>query len=130
MYIIYSKLGVNQAQPGKIYNRWPKAPYPRMQQQVQRKADFMTKAELIAQVAEETGLSKAASKGALEAILLKMTSTLKKEGRFALFGLGVFEVVKRKKRMGRNPRTNEPVAIKAHKAIKFKTAKALKDTLN
>jgi len=90
----------------------------------------MTKAELIAQIAEETGLTKAASKEAIEAILTKITKTLKKEGRFAFFGLGVFEVVKRKKRMARNPRTGEPVQIKAHKAVKFKAAKALKDTIN
>ncbi len=90
----------------------------------------MTKAELIAQVAEGTGLTKAAAKEAIEAILGKIVTTLKKEGRFAYFGLGVFEVVKRKKRKGRNPRTNEPVTIKAHKAVKFKAAKALKDAVN
>jgi len=90
----------------------------------------MTKAELIAQVAEETGLTKAASKEAIEVILKKMTTTLKKEGRVAYFGLGIFEVVKRKKRKGRNPRTNEPVTIKAHKAVKFKAAKALKEAIN
>ena len=90
----------------------------------------MTKTELIANVAKETGLTKAASKEAVETILSQITKTLKKEGRFAFFGLGVFEVVKRKKRMARNPRTNEPVQIKAHKAVKFKAAKALKDFIN
>ncbi len=90
----------------------------------------MKKSELIAQVAEETGMTKAASKKALEAILSKLTKTLKKEGRFVLSGLGAFEVVKRKKRMARNPQTNEPITVKAHKAVKFKPAKALKDLVN
>jgi DNA-binding protein HU-beta len=90
----------------------------------------MTKLELIAQVAKETGISQVDSKNALESILAQITKTLKKEGRIAFFGLGVFEVVKRKKRQGRNPRTNEPVTIKAHKAVKFKAAKALKDAVN
>jgi len=90
----------------------------------------MTKSELIAQVAEETGLTKATSKEVLDSVLGQVTKALKKEGRIALFGLGIFEVVKRKKRMARNPRTNEPAVVKAHKAVKFKAAKALKDNLN
>jgi len=54
---------------------------------------------------------------------------LKKEGRFALAGLGTFEVVKRAKRKGRNPRTGEPVTIKAHKAVRFRPSKTLKDAV-
>jgi len=52
---------------------------------------------------------------------------LKKEGRFALAGLGVFEVVKRANRKGRNPRTGEEMTVKAHKAVRYRPAKALKD---
>ncbi len=90
----------------------------------------MKKAELVAQVAEETGLTKVDAKKALESILSKFTKTLKKDGRFVLSGLGTFEVVKRKKRMARNPQTNEPVTVKAHKAVKFRPAKALKELVN
>lgn len=90
----------------------------------------MTKSELIANVAKETGLTKAATKEILDTIVNQVIKTLKKEGRMALFGLGIFEVVKRKKRIARNPRTNEPAVVKAHKAVKFKAAKNLKDTLN
>jgi len=90
----------------------------------------MTKAELIAQVAADTGLTKAASQQVLDTLVTAVTKTLKKEGRFAISGLGVFEVTRRAKRKGRNPRTGEQVTIKAHKAVKFKAAKALKDTVN
>ena len=90
----------------------------------------MKKSELITQVAEETGMTKAAAKQALETILSKLTKTLKKDGRFVLSGLGTFEVVKRKKRIARNPQTNEPITVKAHKAVKFRAAKALKDMVN
>ncbi|MDR2827418.1 MAG: HU family DNA-binding protein [Candidatus Adiutrix intracellularis] len=90
----------------------------------------MTKAEFVAQVAEDAGLTKVAAQKTVETILQTITKTLKKESRFALFGLGVFEVVKRAKRAGRNPRTGETVIIKAHKAVKFKPAKALKDIIN
>lgn len=90
----------------------------------------MTKADMINQVATDTGLTKAASKKVIDVILQHVVKTLKKKGRVTLYGFGIFEVVKRKKRMARNPRTNEPVPIKAHKAIKFKSAKALKEMLN
>lgn len=90
----------------------------------------MTKAELIANVSAETGLTKVGAQQVIDALINAATKTLKKEGRFALHGLGVFEVVKRNKRKGRNPRTGEVVTIKARKAIKFKTAKSLKDTIN
>jgi DNA-binding protein HU-beta len=47
-----------------------------------------------------------------------------------LFGLGVFEVVKRPRRKGRNPRTGETLVIKAHKVVRFRPAKSLKDSVN
>ena len=89
----------------------------------------MTKAKFIAQLAQETGLTKAGAGQVMDAALEIITHTLKKEGRFPFSGLGIFEVVKRPKRKARNPRTGEPVVVKAHKAVKFKPAKALKDTI-
>jgi DNA-binding protein HU-beta len=90
----------------------------------------MKKAELITQVAEEAGITKVDAKKALESILSKFTKTLRKEGRFIFSGLGTFEVVQRTKRMARNPQTNEPVTVKAHRTVKFRPAKALKDLVN
>jgi DNA-binding protein HU-beta len=90
----------------------------------------MTKTELVAALAKETGLAQKQAQQVLETFLANTVKTLKKEGRFALSGLGAFEVVKRAKRKGRNPRTGEPVNIKAHKAVKFKPAKALKDAIS
>jgi DNA-binding protein HU-beta len=90
----------------------------------------MTKSELIADVAEKTQLSKALVQKILETIITSIIDSLKVDPRFPLYGLGVFEVVKRSKRKGRNPRTGEPLTVKAHKAIKFKPAKAFKDAIN
>jgi len=90
----------------------------------------MTKSELITQVSKESGLAKADAQKALEIIIASVVKTLKKDGRFPIFGLGVFEVVKRPKRKGRNPRTGEPLVVKAHKAVKFKAAKAVKEAVN
>ncbi|MDR2352175.1 MAG: HU family DNA-binding protein [Deltaproteobacteria bacterium] len=90
----------------------------------------MTKSELIASVASESELSRAVVQKVLENVISTIIKSLKKESRFPIFGLGVFEVVKRPKRKGRNPRTGEPLTVKAHKAVKFRPAKVLKEAVN
>ncbi|MDR1049604.1 MAG: HU family DNA-binding protein [Deltaproteobacteria bacterium] len=90
----------------------------------------MTKAELISQVAKESEITKVQAQKALESVISNVVKTLKKDGRFPIFGLGVFQVVKRPKRKGRNPRSGETLVIKAHKAVKFKPAKVLKEAVN
>jgi DNA-binding protein HU-beta len=90
----------------------------------------MTKSELIAEVAEKTQLNKALVQKILECIISSIIDSLKVDPRLPLYGLGTFEVIKRSKRKGRNPRTGEPLTVKAHKAIKFKPAKAFKDAVN
>jgi len=90
----------------------------------------MTKAEFVEKLAQETGLTKTPAKEVLESFTAQTTKILKKEGRFAFSGLGVFTVVKRAKRTGRNPRTGEAVTIKAHKVVRFRPATALKDAVS
>jgi DNA-binding protein HU-beta len=90
----------------------------------------MTKAELITEIAEESGLSKVQSQKALESVISSIVKALKKDGRILVYGFGVFDVVKRPKRKGRNPRSGETLIIKARKAVKFKPAKVLKDSIN
>jgi len=90
----------------------------------------MTKNELVEKLAHDTGLAKTSAKLVLETILARITKVLKKDGHFAWTGLGSFEVVKRARRKGRNPRTGDPVTIKASKAVRFKASKTLKDAVN
>lgn len=87
----------------------------------------MYKAELIASVAKKSGLSQVSVRAVMEILTDTMATTLKREKKIALSGLGIFEVVKRKKRIGRNPRTGQVIPVKAHRAVKFKPAKTLKD---
>jgi DNA-binding protein HU-beta len=56
-------------------------------------------------------------------------TSLKKGHSVTLVGFGTFSVSKRKARTGRNPRTREPIKIKASKLAKFKPGKALKDAI-
>ena len=87
----------------------------------------MTKADLIAAIAKDTELTKADAERTLNSFLDQVAKTLKKERKLTLTGFGTFEVVKRKKRKGRNPQTGQPIVIKAHSVVKFKPGKGLRD---
>ncbi|MBW2339006.1 MAG: HU family DNA-binding protein [Deltaproteobacteria bacterium] len=85
----------------------------------------MTKTDLISAMAKETRLTRADSERALNAFLAIAKATIKKDGRFPLAGFGTFVVVNRKARTGRNPRTGQPIQIKASKAVRFRPGKEL-----
>src|SRR5271165_3669371 len=90
----------------------------------------VNKAELIDRIAESADLSKAAATRAVDALIVAVTATLKKNGTVTLVGFGTFSVGKRAARTGRNPRTGDAIKIKAAKVPKFRPGKALKDALN
>ena len=90
----------------------------------------MNKAELVAAIAENAGLSKKDSEKALAAFVSVVTDELKKGEKVQLVGFGTFEVSNRPARTGRNPQTKKTISIPASKAPKFKAGKALKDTVN
>ena len=90
----------------------------------------MNKTELVAEIAQVTGLTKAASETALNALVETVTDTLKKGDKVQLVGFGTFEVSTRAAREGRNPQTGAVMKIAASKAPKFKAGKALKDEVN
>ena len=90
----------------------------------------MNKTELIAAMAENSGLSKKDSEAALKAFVEAVSEALKKDDKVQIVGFGTFEVAERAAREGRNPQTGKAMKIKASKAPKFKAGKALKDALN
>ena len=90
----------------------------------------MNKTELVAAMAEQTGLSKKDAEAALKAFTDVVAEELKKGEKVQLVGFGTFEVIERAAREGRNPQSGEPMKIAASKAPKFKAGKALKDMVN
>ena len=90
----------------------------------------MNKNELIATVADDTGLSKAEANRAVDSVFESITGSLTGGGEVRLVGFGTFSVVQRKASEGRNPRTGEKIQIPASKQPKFKAGKALKDAVN
>ena len=91
----------------------------------------MNKTELVARVAEKTGLTKKNSQECLEAVLESIQEALVAGDKVQLVGFGTFEVRDRKARQGRNPQQPEKVIkIPASKAPVFKAGKGLKEMVN
>jgi DNA-binding protein HU-beta len=87
----------------------------------------MTKSQVVRELAETCELSKKQVTELLETL----TNIAYREAAdgFTLPGIGKLVVVDRKARMGRNPKTGEPIRIPAKKALKFRIAKAAKDAI-
>lgn len=90
----------------------------------------MTKAELVAAMAEKAGLNKAQAKEALDAFIHSVSSSLKAGREVRLVGFGSFVPIRRPAGIGRNPRTGETVKLKASATCRFKVGDALKALLN
>lgn len=89
----------------------------------------MTKAELVALVAEKSELTKKDADKAVAAVIESVTEALVKGDKVALVGFGTFEVKQRAARKGHNPKTKAPIDIPASKAPVFKAGKSLKDVV-
>ena len=89
----------------------------------------MNQAELIAEIATNSGQTKTAVEGVLKALGGVACSELGGGGEIVLPGIGKLSVVTRAARNGRNPSTGEALAISEKKVPKFSAAKALKDAV-
>ena len=89
----------------------------------------MTKADLIARMADDSGTTKAVAEKALNSFIDAVTEALSKGDKITLVGFGTFSVSERAQREGRNPRTGEKLIIEASKVVKFKPGSKLKDEI-
>ena len=89
----------------------------------------MNKAELIAVVAEKTGMSKKDSEKALNATFDAITDSLKAGDKVSMVGFGTFKVKARSERICRNPKTMEEIKVPASRVPAFEAGKALKDAV-
>ena len=90
----------------------------------------MNKADLIAEVAKETALSKDAAEKAVDATFKSIEKSLQNGDPVRIVGFGNFQVSQRKASTGRNPRTGAEVKIPASRVPKFRAGKALKEACN
>ncbi len=89
----------------------------------------MNKTELIAAVAQKTGLTKKDAERVVNATVETVVENLKKGEKVQLSGFGIFEVKNREARVGRNPRTKQTINIPASRQPIFKASKTLKDAV-
>jgi integration host factor subunit alpha len=91
----------------------------------------MTKAEIIDQVYDKVGgFSKKESAEVVEAVFETMKEMLAQGDKVKISGFGNFVVRDKKKRIGRNPQTGDPIPISARRVLTFKPSQVLKNTLN
>ena len=89
----------------------------------------MTKSQLMAALAEKTGLAKKDVVNFMEVLTNMAYSEVKKGGVFVLPGFGKMVKVNRKARTGINPATGEKIQIPAKTVVKFRLAKAAKEAV-
>ena len=87
----------------------------------------MTKADLIAVVAEDTQQNKALVEKVINSVLDQIAKALSRNEKVQLTGFGTFEARQRKARTGRNLQTKEVIQIPARRVPAFSAGKALKD---
>ena len=89
----------------------------------------MTKTELIAAIAGKSDLPKSTVATALGALTDTIVESVKQGEKVSWSGLGTFNLTERGARKGRNPQTGDEITIAASKSVKFKAAKAFKDSI-
>ena len=90
----------------------------------------MNKGELISDVADKTGLSKASVAQVTDSILGTIGDSLKSGSDVAIVGFGTWKKKSRAARKGRNPQTGATINIAAKNTVTFSAGKALKDLVN
>ena len=92
-------------------------------------AKGMTKTALVRAMAEKMELTNKQASAFFETLAETAVKETKKNGEFTIPGIGKLVKAERKARLGRNPQTGETIKIKARTVVKFRVAKAAKDTI-
>jgi DNA-binding protein HU-beta len=89
----------------------------------------MTKNDLVAKIAKDSGITKAQAAKALNATISAIEKALKSGQKVTFVGFGTFKVAERKARNGRNPKTGEVIKIPKKKVAKFVPGKRLRELI-
>ena len=92
-------------------------------------AKGMTKTQLVRHMAEKLEITSKQAGNFFQTLAETAVKETKKNGEFTIPGLGKLVKAERKARIGRNPQTGEAIKIKAKTVVKFRVAKAAKDTI-
>ena len=89
----------------------------------------MTKQEIVAKIADDTGITKSSAAAAVESLIDAITRSLKKGNPVSLVGFGTFKTASRKARTARNPQTGAAIKIPKRRVPRFTAGKALKSAV-
>ncbi len=90
----------------------------------------MNKQQLIAQVASKTKTSKTMASNIIDATFDIMGTALKKGDKVQMVNFGSWKKLRRKARLGRNPKTGKPLNIPARNVVKFSAGQELLSSMN
>jgi DNA-binding protein HU-beta len=89
----------------------------------------MNKRDLIAQIAQDTGVTKSSAGAAVDSLLETITKALKKGDAITFVGFGTFKTTQRRARVAKNPRTGDAIRIPKRRVVRFTAGKALKSAV-
>jgi nucleoid DNA-binding protein len=89
----------------------------------------MNKQEIVARIAQETGITKTTAAAAVDTLIDSITRSLKKGDTVSFVGFGTFKTSQRKARTARNPQTGAPIKIPKRRVPRFTAGKALKQAV-
>lgn len=89
----------------------------------------MNKIEFCEKMAERTGMSKAECQRQYDNVMGNLFDFVSEGEEVSIYGLGMFKVDVKEEHEARNPATGDTITIPAHKAVKFKVSKALKEAV-
>ena len=89
----------------------------------------MNKADLVAYIANKTGMTKKDVSGVLDAMVEAVVATVQKGQAVTLTNFGTFVSVRRKASIKRNPKTGAPVKVAAKDVPRFRPGKHFRESV-
>jgi DNA-binding protein HU-beta len=89
----------------------------------------MNKQQIVARIAEDTGITKTSAAAAVDSLIQGITKSLRKGDSVSFVGFGTFKTASRKARTARNPQTGAAIKIPKRRVPRFSAGKALKQAV-
>ena len=86
----------------------------------------VTKSDIVDHLHATLGLNKSESKELVETFFREIAHSLLNDEEVKLSGFGNFEIIKKKARPGRNPKTGEAVTVSARRVVTFRAGQKLR----
>ena len=89
----------------------------------------MTKRDIVLKIAQDTGIKQVVVKDVVQRTFDVIFEALKNGKKLEIRNFGIFKVKKRKRRIGRNPKTGEVIPVKERRSVTFKPGLLMKQLI-